>query len=105
MGKGCVVGRGSGVDGVSGMGRGCDKGRGTLGAGCSLAARARALVAAECASGFAHLPNCSPAPYGSPSAAHLQFGSPMCWAVSALLTLPFSWCFTPIHTAVSGQEC
>ena len=101
-GGGRDVGRGSD------LGRGSDAGGSALKAPCSSAAvHARVLAVAEHALGFAHLPDCSPAPYGSSLAAHLRFGSPMCWAVSALLTLPLGHlftCFTPIHMAVSGQE-
>ena len=44
----------------------------------SAALRAQVLASAEHALGFAHLPDCSLAPYGSSSFAHLQLGSPMC---------------------------
>jgi hypothetical protein len=75
----------------------------------SAAAQARMLVVAEHASGLAHLPDCSPAPYGLLSVGCLWLGLPMCWAVSALSTLPFLQglllCFTPIHVAVSSQVC
>ena len=73
--------------GLGSVGGGSCIGRGSaLGTARSAAARARALVAADCASGFARLPDCSPAPYGSLSAARLRLGSPMCCAVSALST-------------------
>jgi len=98
-------GRGSGVDGsVGGI---CVGGGSALGA-CSVAVRAQVFAAAERASGLACLPDCSPAPYGSSSVAHLQLGSPMCWAVSALSTFPrgrFFPRFSPIRAAVSGQVC
>src|SRR5216684_2079 len=102
----CVEGAGMGSDAGKGndMGEGCDTGKGSA---CSSATCARTLVAAERTLGFARLPDCSPAPYGSLSAVRLRFGSPMCWAVSALSTLLLGHlltCFTPIRTAVSGQE-
>src|SRR5258708_3360807 len=86
------------------VGGGGDAGRGSA---CSSAAHAQTLATAECASGFARLPDCSPAPYGSLSVVHLRFGLPMCWAISALSTLLLGHlltCFTPIRVAVSGQE-
>jgi hypothetical protein len=98
------MGRGS-VGGGS-IGGGSDVGGGSaLGTAHSAAACARALAAENRASGFAYLPDCSLAPYGSLSAAHLQLGSPMCCTVSALSTLPFLLpCFAPIHVVVFGQE-
>jgi hypothetical protein len=95
------------------MGRGRDvgsEGRGSaLGAAhCSSAMCARTFAAAEQASGFAHLPDYLPAPYGSSLAVCLWLGSLMCLAVRALSTLPLVhllFCFTPIHVAVSSQEC
>src|SRR5258708_4324505 len=104
-------GRGRDAGGGRDMGRGSNLGRGSDARGSALRAPrsstacTRVLVAPECALGFACLPNCSPAPYGS-SVMHLRFSSPMCWAVSKLSTLPhLLTCFTPIHAAVSGQEC
>ena len=40
-----------------------DEGRGCVRGGSALTAHARALAAAEQALGFAHLPDCSPAPH------------------------------------------
>src|SRR5229473_3320370 len=114
LGGGRDVGRGRDAGGERDASGGRDTGRGSDAGGSALKAprssaamHARVLAAAEHASGFAHLPDCSPAPYGSSSAARLRFGSPMCWAVSALLTLPLGHLFTrftPIRAAVSGQE-
>ena len=60
------------------IGRGSDLGRSSaLRVPHSFATHARVLVAAEWVLGFAHLPDCSPVPYGS-SAVCLRFGSPMC---------------------------
>src|SRR5258707_4360268 len=101
----CIEGAGMGSNAGKGndAGGGCDTGRGSA---RSSAACARILAAAERALGFACLPDCSPAPYGLLAVVHLRFGSPICWAVSALLTLPcLLTCFTPIRAAVSGQEC
>src|SRR5258708_8694816 len=84
-------------------GGGCDAGRGSA---YSSAACAQTLVAAEHALGFAHLPDCSPAPYGLLLVVCLQFGLSICWAISTLSTLPLGHlltCFTPIHVAVSSQ--
>src|SRR5258707_9547492 len=102
----CIEGAGMGSNAGKGndAGGGCDTGRGSA---RSSAACAGILAEAEHASGFACLPDCSPAPYGLSSAVRLRFGSPMCWAISALLTLPLGHLlarFTPIHVAVSGQE-
>ena len=58
-GGGCM-GRGCG-DGTC-AGRGCVGGGLALGIARSFAARTQALAAAERASGFARLPDCSPAP-------------------------------------------
>jgi hypothetical protein len=58
-------------------GRRRDMGRGDTGRSSALrvphfsAVRTQVLVVAECASGFAHLPNCFPAPYGSSSSVRL----------------------------------
>ena len=94
------------------MGKGWDVGGWSCGSAlrtsCSAALRARVLASAERASGFARLPDCFPAPYGSSSFARLQLGLPMCWAISTLSTLPrqrFIPRFSPIRAAVSGQEC
>ncbi len=66
QGRGRDAGGGRDADGGRDVGRGSDLGRGSaLRAPCSSAACAQVLVAAEHASGFAHLPDCSPAPYGS----------------------------------------
>ena len=65
----------------SGMGKGWDtggSGSSALRASHSAALRARALALAEHASGFAHLLDCSPAPYGSLSVVRLRLGSPIC---------------------------
>ena len=106
VGRGCMGGGsedGGSEDGGS-MGGGSEDGGSALGTAQS-ATRARALAAADCASGLARLPDCSPAPYGSLSAACLRLGSLMCCAVSALSTLPFLVLrFAPIRAAVSGQE-
>src|SRR5258707_11379827 len=113
-GGGRDASRGRDTGGGRDVGRGSDLGRGSDAGGSALkaphssaAACARVLAAAEHASGFARLPDCSPAPYGSSLAARLRFGSLMCWAVSTLSTLPLGHlftCFTPICVAVSGQE-
>ena len=113
MGGGCI---GGGSDGGS-MGGGSEdrrsEDRGYMGGGFALgtawlavAAHARALAAADCASGFMCLPDCSPALYGLFSAVCLQLGSPMCCTISVLSTLPFFLlpCFDPICAAVSGQD-
>src|SRR5229473_7923349 len=108
------LGRGSDAGGGRDAGRGRardagSEGRGSaLGAAHSSATRARTFVAAERALGFARLPDCSPAPYGSSLAVRLRLGSPMCWAVRVLSTLLLArllFRFTPIHAAVSSQEC
>ena len=86
----------------------CISGGSALGTARLAAARARALAAADHALGFARLPDCFLAPYGSSLAAHLQLGSLICCTVSVLLTLPFPQFllsrFTPIRMAISGQE-
>src|SRR5216684_102661 len=114
LGRGRDAGRGRDMGRERDVGRGSDLGRGSDIGGSALkvphssaAARARVLVVAECALGFACLPDYSPAPYGSSLVAGLQFGLPMCWAVSMLSTLPLGHLFThftPIRVAVSGQE-
>src|SRR5713226_5072487 len=105
LGRGRDAGRGRDIGRGSDLGRGSDAGGSALRAPRSSTARAQVLVAAECASGFACLPDCSPAPYRSSAAACLRFGSPIYWAVSTLSTLPcLLTCFTPIRAAVSGQE-
>ncbi len=103
---------GMGSDMGGGSVNGSEAGEMTSGLGicCSFAACAQALVLAvtDCALGFARLPDCSPAPYGLSSAAHLQLRLLMCWAVWALLTLSawhFLPHFSPICTAVSSQVC
>ena len=76
--RGRDTGGGRDVGGGRDMGRGSDLGRGSdaggsaLKAPCSSAAvHARVLAVAEHALGFAHLPDCSPAPYGLSLAACL----------------------------------
>ena len=111
-GAGMDVGRDS-EGGGSDVGRGRDAGRSRGGSALGTArsaavVHARLLAAAERASGFVRLPDCSPVPYGLPLPARLRLGSPMCWAVRALSTLPrqrFFPLFAPICAAVSGQEC
>jgi hypothetical protein len=64
----------------------------------SSAACTWALAIAEHTLSFACLSVYSFAPYGLSSSVHLQFGSPMCWAISALSTLLLGHlptCFTP----------
>ena len=106
----------SGVDGTrvgrdAGKGPDSDAGGSCVGGGSALrtiAVQARALAAAERASGFARFPDCSPAPYGSSSTARLRLGTLMCWAISELSTLPrwrFFPQFSPIRAVVSGQLC
>ena len=102
----CIEGVGMGSD----MGKGNDAGGGYdagRGSAYSSAACAQTLVAVEHALGFARLPDCSPAPYGSSLVVRLRFGLPMCWAINALLTVLLGCLFTyftPIHMAILGQE-
>ncbi len=77
IGKGCDTGRGSN------LGKGSDiGGDSALRAACSCAVHARLLAVADCASGFACLPNCSSALYGLSSAACLWLGSPIVLLIS-----------------------